>query len=81
MASGIPAGILPEGSKQPSDMLYLLTNPAALAPYAAQTIKVEGVTHKDMHAIDVEKVYVKQGDSWKEIPLKDAHHGHDAMQH
>jgi hypothetical protein len=81
MASGIPAGILPEGSKQPSDMLYLLTNPAVLAPYAAQTIKVEGVPHKEMHAIDVEKVYVKQGDSWKEIPLKDAHHAHDAMHH
>lgn len=32
MASGVPAGIVPEGKKA-ADMMYLLTNPAPLAPY------------------------------------------------
>jgi len=42
MASGIPAAILPEGSKDSDAAMYLLTDPVVLAPYAAQTIKVEG---------------------------------------
>ena len=73
MASGVPAGILPEGKKA-ADMMYLLTNPVPLAPYAAQTIKVEGVAHADMHGLDVKKLYVKDGDNWKEVQLKDEHH-------
>ena len=73
LATGIPAGILPEGKKA-ADMMYLLTNPAPFAPYAAQTIKVEGVAHADMHAIDVKKAYVKDGEKWKEIMLSDEHH-------
>lgn len=75
MASGIPAGILPEGSKEASAMMFLTTNPRVLAPYAAQTIKVEGTVHADMHAIDVKKLYVKDGNNWKEVQLKDEHHG------
>jgi hypothetical protein len=74
MASGIPAGILPEGSKDADAVLYLLTNPQVLAPYAAQTIKVEGTQYEDKHAIDVKKLSVKDGDNWKEIQLKDEHH-------
>ncbi len=74
MATGIPAGILPEGSKDPSALMFLLTNPAPLAPYAAQTIKVEGTSHPAMKAIDVKKVSVKDGNNWKEIPLQDEHH-------
>lgn len=74
MASGVPAGILPEGSKDAKALMFLLTNPTVLASYAAQTIKVEGVAHADMHAIDVKKLYVKQGDNWKEVQLKDEHH-------
>ena len=74
MASGIPAGILPEGAKDPSHLMFLLTNPAPLAPYAAKTIKVEGIQHEDLHAIDVKKISVKDGDHWKEIRLKDEHH-------
>ena len=73
MASGVPAGILPEGKKA-EDMMYLLTNPTVLAPYAGQTIKVEGVAHADMHGLDVKKLYVKDGDNWKEVQLKDEHH-------
>ncbi len=74
MATGIPAGILPEGSKDASAMMFLLTNPAPLAPYAAQTIKVEGTAHPKMKAFDVKKAYVKDGDKWKEVQLKDEHH-------
>lgn len=73
MATGIPAGILPEG-KEAKDMMFLLTNPTVLAPYAAQTIKVEGTPHPDMHAVDVKKLYVKDGENWKEVPLQDEHH-------
>ena len=74
MASGIPAAILPEGSKDSDAMMYLLTSPTALAPYAAQTIKVEGTAYEDKHAIDVKHLYVKQGNDWKEVQLKDEHH-------
>ena len=77
LASGIPAAILPEGSDGGADSaLFLLTNPAPLAQYAAKTIKVEGVKHAGAHAIDVKKLSVKQDDgSYKEIQLSDAHHG------
>lgn len=74
MASGVPAAILPEGSKDSDAMMFLLTNPTVLAPYAAQTIKVEGMAYEDKHAIDVKKLYVKDGENWKEVPLKDEHH-------
>ena len=74
MASGVPAGILPEGSKDSDAVMYLLTNPQVLGPYAAQTIKVEGTQYADKHAIDVKKLYVKDGDNWKEIQLQDEHH-------
>lgn len=74
LASGVPAAILPEGSKDASGMMFLLTNSTVLAPYAAQTIKVEGVSHANLHAIDVKKLYVKQGNDWKEVQLKDEHH-------
>ncbi len=74
MSSGVPAGILPEGSKDARAMMFLLTNPTVLAPYVAQTIKVEGKAFEDMHAIDVQKLYVKDGNNWKEVQLKDAHH-------
>ena len=73
MASGVPAGIVPDGKKA-ADMMYLLTNPVPLAPYAGQVIKIEGVAHGDMHAVDVKKAYSKDGDNWKEIALSDEHH-------
>ena len=73
MASGVPAGIVPDGKKA-EDMMYLLTNPMPLAAYAGQMIKIEGVAHADMHAVDVKKAYAKDGANWKEIQLKDEHH-------
>lgn len=73
MSTGIPAGILPEG-KTAADALMLLTNPKPFAPYAAQTIKVEGTSYPERHAFDVKKAYVKDGENWKEIQLDDEHH-------
>ena len=74
LGSGVPAAVLPEGSKDAKGIMYLLTNPTVLAQYAGQTIKVEGVSHADMHAIDVKKLSVKQGNGWKDVQLKDEHH-------
>jgi hypothetical protein len=84
MASGVPAGILPEGKTKAEDAMFLLTNPAPFAQYAAQTIKVEGVVHGDNKAIDVKHAWAKDGDTWKEIQLHDEHHGmagHDDSDH
>jgi hypothetical protein len=81
MGSGVPAGILPEGAKDSDAMMYLLTNPTVLAPYAGQTIKVEGTAYEDKHAIDVEKLSVKQGSDWKEVQLKDEHHNMAGGEH
>ena len=80
LASGIPAAILPEGSDGGADAaIYLLTNPAPLAAFAAKTIKVEGIEHKAAHAIEVKSISVKQSDgSFKKVELNDAHHGEDA---
>jgi len=73
LGSGIPAGILPEG-KGEDDALVMLTNPKPFAPFAAQTIKVEGIVNDERHVIDVKKAYVKDGENWKEIQLDDEHH-------
>ena len=43
-------------------------------PFAAKTIKVEGVVNAAKHLIDVKKAYVKDGENWKEIQLDDEHH-------
>jgi hypothetical protein len=75
LGSGVPAAILPDGSKDAMAIRYLLTNPTVLAPYAAQTIKVEGTENAGMHAIDVKKLSVKDDKGgWKEVQLKDEHH-------
>ena len=42
---------------------------------SAQTVKVEGTLYEHKHAIDVKKLSVKDGTGWKEVPLKDEHHG------
>lgn len=75
MASGVPAGILPQGSKDAAGMMFLLTNPKPLAPHAGKTIKVEGKSHAKVHAFDVKKLYVQNGSQWTEVQLQDEHHG------
>ena len=74
LGTGVPAGILPDGSKKADAMMILLTNPKVLAAHAAKTIKVEGTAHPKMHAFDVKKLYVKEGTGWKEVQLDDEHH-------
>ena len=74
LGSGVPAAILPQGSKDPGAIMFLLTNPVPLAPHAAKTIKVEGTSHANMKAIDVKKIYVQEGSQWKEVQLQDEHH-------
>jgi hypothetical protein len=74
MGSGVPAGILPDGAKNASGMMFLLTNATVLAPHAGKTIKVEGKAYENMRAIDVQKLFVKDGEKWTEVQLKDAHH-------
>jgi hypothetical protein len=73
MSSGIPAGLLV------GDKAYtLLTNPVPLSQYAASQARVTGELRKDTQSIAPSKIEVKQGDDWKEIALKDAHHGADS---
>jgi hypothetical protein len=74
MGSGVPAAVLPEGAADAGAMMFLLTNPVVLAPHAGKTIKVEGTAHERMRAFDVKRLWVKDGNDWKEVPLKDAHH-------
>ena len=74
LGSGVPAAVLPAGSKDPRALLFLLTNPVPLAKYAGQTIKVEGTMAADFQAFDVKKLYVKEGQGWKEVALQDEHH-------
>lgn len=75
MGTGVPAGILPQNSKNADAMLFLLTNPKPLAPHAAKTIKVEGTLNAKMHAFDVKKLYVQAaGGKWQEVQLEDEHH-------
>ena len=75
MSTGVPAGILPQKSKDAKGMLFLLTNPKPLAPHAAKTVKVVGTAHAAMHAFDVKKLYVQAaGGKWQEVKLDDEHH-------
>ena len=74
LAAGLPAAILPDGATDPDQLLYLLTNPAALASCAGKTIKVEGIKIDHKHAIDVTQVWVKDGQQWSQVPLKDDPH-------
>ncbi len=74
LATGIPAAILPQGSKNANALLFLLTNPRPLAPHVSKTIKVEGKQHASLHALDAQKVFVQDGKGWKEIKLDDEHH-------
>lgn len=71
LAAGLPAAILPDGASDPDGLLYLLTNPTALALCAGRTIKVEGIQIDHKHAIDVSRVWVKDGQEWTAVHLKD----------
>lgn len=71
LADGGPAALLPGGSRRPQDMLYLLTNSAVLAPYAGATVKVEGLAFDDVRAIRPKAVYLKDGEEWRQVQLRE----------
>ena len=66
---GIPVGVLVDDKAW-----TLATNPRPRADAVGKTVRVTGEQHAESQAITAEKVEVKEGDSWKELPLKDAHH-------
>lgn len=71
MAAGTPAGLLPEGAGKPEELWYLMTNATALAPYAGKAIKVEGRRLSGIRAIEPVALYVKDGEEWREVQLRE----------
>lgn len=69
LADGVPAAILPEGDEKSEALWYLLTSSTGLAPYAGKTIKVEGTQYPDIRGIVPEVLYVKDGDTWREVQI------------
>jgi hypothetical protein len=67
--SGIPVAVLIDGKAW-----TLATNPAALADDVGKTVRVTGAQNTEAQVVVPDKVEVKDGDNWKEVPLKDAHH-------
>lgn len=68
-ASGIPVAVLVDGKAW-----TIATNPAPLAEAVGKTVRVTGEKNDETQAITAEKVEVKEGDQWKEVAMKDAHH-------
>jgi hypothetical protein len=73
LASGLLAGLLPHGD-DPAGMLFLLTNPEPLSGRVGQTVKVEGRVYQHLHAVDVQRLYVRNGRQWREVVLRDERH-------
>lgn len=70
IAAGTPAGLLPEGAGKPEEIWYLVTNSTPLAPYAGKSIKVEGRRLSAIHAIEPAALYVKDGEEWRQVQLR-----------
>lgn len=68
-ASGIPVAVLVDGKAW-----TIATNPAPLADAVGKTVRVTGEKNEETRAITAEKIEVKEGDQWKEVAMKDAHH-------
>lgn len=75
--SGIPVAVLFDGKAW-----TLATNPVALADDVGKQVRVTGDQNADAQVIVPDKIEVKDGDNWKEVQMKDAHHkgGADADQ-
>lgn len=67
--SGIPVAVL-VGDKA----WTLATNPAPLADAVGKQVRVTGSQVEKTQTFLAEKVEVKDGEGWKVLPLKDAHH-------
>ena len=67
--SGIPVAVL-VGDKA----WTLTTNPKPLAEAVGKQVRVTGEQNAEAQTIVADKVEVKDGDTWKEVKLSDAHH-------
>jgi hypothetical protein len=67
--SGIPVAVLVDGKAW-----TLATNPVPLASAVGKTVRVTGSLNTEAQVVVPDKVEVKDGDNWKELKLKDAHH-------
>ena len=67
--SGIPVAVLADGKAW-----TLATNPRPLADSVGKQVRVTGSQNAETQTFLAEKVEVKDGDSWKEVKLNDAHH-------
>ena len=74
LASGMPAGLLPDGAKDATALLFLLTNPEPLSGLVGQTVKVEGRRYERFNAFDVQRLWVRNAGQWREVRL-DKRHG------
>ena len=67
--SGIPVAVLSDGKAW-----TISTNPVPLADAVGKTVRVTGQQNAESQVVVPDKVEVKDGEKWKEITLKDAHH-------
>jgi hypothetical protein len=67
--SGIPVAVLTDGKAW-----TLATNPVALADAVGKQVRITGEENAESQVIVPDKIEVKDGDNWKEIQMKDAHH-------
>jgi hypothetical protein len=67
--SGIPVAVLADGKAW-----TLSTNPKPLADAVGKTVRVTGLQSAEAQCLVPDKVEVKDGDNWKEVPMDDAHH-------
>jgi hypothetical protein len=77
LASGMPAGLLPDDADAATGMLFLLTNPEPLSGQVGQTVKVAGPRYEHFNAMDVQRLWVRNGRRWREVRLDDERHKAD----
>ena len=68
-ASGIPVAVLVDNKAW-----TLATNAKPLADAVGKTVRVTGTVNAETQTVVPDKVEMKDGDNWKEMKLKDAHH-------
>ena len=74
LASGMPAGLLPDDAEDPAALLFLLTNPEPLSGQVGQTVKVEGRSNERFNAFDVQRLWVRNAGQWRGVRLDDERH-------
>ena len=67
--SGIPVAVLVDGKAW-----TLATNPRPLSDSVGKQVRVTGSQNAETNTLLAEKVEVKDGETWKEVKLNDAHH-------